>query len=307
MGGVPKDFSEDGAGGWSGGGLTADPATSAPDAWASAAAGAPSAPAAPAGIEGNGSSVGGADTYHVPYSTTSGGGFTYNSGGKYYRNAADAQNAGVYGALLGGGYANAAPSGSTAGTPVAGLPGGTNGGWGGGGLASMFEDGGEVPDGGGLEGDGGGDQNDPTGMQSSINEALKTVDDALSYGRKLHGFSDDGGGQQTAGNIPAAPASQSESGLPQDRPFPRLDPGANPFGRRQGGPQRMSANMPAVPASQSESGVPPQQPFPRLDPGSNPFGKRNGAPIKMGDAGQDQDQDQAQAQGIPADDDEEAA
>lgn len=104
----------------------------------------------------------------------------------------------------------------------------------------MFEDGGGVPD---DAGDG------MNGFQSRVNVALATVDNALSYGRRLHGLQtpDAAGEQKLAGNIPAAPASQSESGAPPQRPFPRLDPAPNPFGKRrmsdagdQEAPQRMA-------------------------------------------------------------------
>lgn len=101
-----------------------------------------------------------------------------------------------------------------------------------------FEDGGEVgADAPGYNdpGLGGGD------FTVRINQAIATVNNALSYGRKLNGLGDGGGGEyQVAGNIPAVPASQSESGVAPTRPFPRLDPLPTPFGKRTPGGQRTS-------------------------------------------------------------------
>lgn len=209
----------------------------------------------------------------------------------------------VPGAGLGAPVTNTAPA--SAGQPTSAGTG--YGGWSGGSDASspssvlgyMFDDGGSVPGGDFDDGDGDDDsQNSPT------NAALQTVQQALDYGRQLHGLTGDN--QQVAGNMPTAPASQSNSGIPSDRPFPRLSPTTNPFGKRGGsngnntadaGGAQMAANMPPVPASQSESGIPVQQPFPRLSPTTNPFGKRGGS---NGNNTAD-----ANDQGIP--DDEEAA
>lgn len=99
---------------------------------------------------------------------------------------------------------------------------------------------------GGAIDDGEGDPNatDPQGsmmgssLQRSINQALSTVNNALSYGRKLHGIGGGGGGSQgeaiqTAGAMPTIPGTQSESGAPRERPAPgALPPLANPFGKR---------------------------------------------------------------------------
>lgn len=94
-----------------------------------------------------------------------------------------------------GGYGGFGGEGSGGGAPAS--P-GMGGGWGGGGLAPMgmsFAAGGAIDE----------DPNatDPQGsalgasLQASINKALSTVQNTLSYGRQLHGL---GGGQQQAMN-----------------------------------------------------------------------------------------------------------
>ncbi len=60
---------------------------------------------------------------------------------------------------------------------------------------ASFADGGDVGDDGALP-------RDNTGMQQSINQAIATVDNALSYGRKLHGLPDTGGLPATGGAVP---------------------------------------------------------------------------------------------------------
>lgn len=106
-------------------------------------------------------------------------------------------------------------------------------------IPMMFEDGGEVP-GGAL----GNDLDDGSGgdFGDSISQALKTVNDALNYGRQLHGLtqgsqqSSQQGSTQVADStspLPRAPASQSDTGIPATRPFPRLDPLPNAFGKRR--------------------------------------------------------------------------
>lgn len=87
---------------------------------------------------------------------------------------------------------------------------------------------------GGASGDGGGDV---------ISRALGTVDQVLAYGRKLHGLggggNDEGDGGaiqgvgQQAGNMPAIPGNQSNSGMRPAQPAPGpLAPTSNPFGKR---------------------------------------------------------------------------
>jgi len=113
----------------------------------------------------------------------------------------------------------------------------------------------------------GGDQTSGTpdhtdNFQQRVNAAIATVDNALSYGRKLHGL---GGAQDMAGNMPMIPGNQSESGLPPRRPQPRPQPR----------PQQVAGRMPSVPGTPSDSGIPPIQPMPGpLPPTNNPFGKR---------------------------------
>lgn len=85
--------------------------------------------------------------------------------------------------------------------------------------------------GGAIEEPGQGDR-----LQQAINAALETVDNGLSYGRKLHGLGggDDEAipGQQAQARMPMAPGSQSETG-PRTQPAPgALPPASNPFGRR---------------------------------------------------------------------------
>ncbi len=132
-------------------------------------------------------------------------------------------------------------------------------------LPYSFADGGLVTDSDGDDdGDtpgGDGDQDNQTpdhtdDFQQRINAALETVDNALSYGRKLHGLS---GGQQTAAAMPMIPGTQSESGIPPKRPTPP--------------PAKMAAAMPAVPGN--PYGQQREQPAPGpLPPTNNPFGKR---------------------------------
>jgi hypothetical protein len=148
----------------------------------------------------------------------------------------------------------------------------------------FFADGGDV-------GDDNPSQQPPQGadpMGTLLQKALGTTDTVLQqlyaqYG--LGGQSQSPGGiQDQAANMPAVPASQSESGVKPLQPMPGpLPPTSNPFGQRQ------AANMPTVPGTQSNSGVPPVQPMPGpLPPTSNPFGQR-----------------QAQAGGIDTGDDQE--
>lgn len=148
--------------------------------------------------------------------------------------------------------------------------------WGGNaqGVAGLgFEDGGAVPE----DDDTDPNATDPQGsamgasLQSSINSAMKSVQDALSYGRQLHGL---GGGQQQASRMPAQPGNQSESGAPRQQPMPGpLPPTSNPFGKRADTGDDDSENqaMPSVPFSESQKPQPMPGPLP---PTSNPFGKR---------------------------------
>ena len=110
----------------------------------------------------------------------------------------------------------------------------------------MFDDGGSVPD-AGSGGAGGGDD--------LISLALASVDSALKHGRQKYGLGGDndnsGGQMQTAGNMPVAPSSQSESGIRPLEPGPgTLAPAANPFGRRQVPPPKMSQG--AIPDDDSD-------------------------------------------------------
>lgn len=148
-----------------------------------------------------------------------------------------------------------------------------------------FAEGGAIPD---------GDEDDPNAtdpqgsalgasMQRSINDAMNTVKDALSYGRQLHGLGS-GGGQQAA-RMPTQPGNQSESGLPRQPPAP--GPQQPQFGKRtdaegaiDDGGSDQTAAMPSVPFSET----PKPQPMPGpLPPTSNPFGKRG----QQADAGDD--------------------
>lgn len=155
-----------------------------------------------------------------------------------------------------------------------------------------FEEGGAVP----TDEDDDSDPNatDPQGsalgasLQRSINDAMKTVQDALSYGRQQHGLGGSGAGQQQASRMPMQPGNQSESGQPRQQPTPGpLPPTSNPFGKRadaegaidtEGGDQ--TAAMPSVPFSESQRPQPMPGPLP---PTSNPFGKRG----QQADAGDD--------------------
>lgn len=153
-----------------------------------------------------------------------------------------------------------------------------------------FADGGAIPD---ADGDDDGDSNatDPQGsalgasLQRSINDAMSTVKNTLSYGRQLHGL---GGGQQEAARMPMQPGNQSESGAPRQQPMPGpLPPTANPFGKRadaQDGSDDQGDDQTGVMPSQPFSETPKPQPMPGpLPPTSNPFGKR-------ADAGGDDDE-----------------
>jgi len=134
-----------------------------------------------------------------------------------------------------------------------------------------FADGGLVTDDDG-DGDatpGGDDTQTPDHMdhfQQRINAAIATVDNALSYGRKLHGLG--GGEQDMASSMPAVPGNPY--GQQRDQPMPGpLPPTNNPFGKRT----RLSATMPAVPGN--PYGQQREQPAPGpLPPTNNPFGKR---------------------------------
>lgn len=163
-----------------------------------------------------------------------------------------------------------------------------------------FADGGAIPE---------GDEDDPNAtdpqgsalgqsLQNSINAAMQSVQQALSYGRNLHGL---GGGQQEAAAMPSVPGNQSESGIPRERPMPGpLPPTSTPFGKRADAGaiddgDTENAAMPSVPFSESQRPQPTPGPLP---PTSNPFGKRG---QQTSDAGSDAAPDQA------IDDSEEAA
>lgn len=72
--------------------------------------------------------------------------------------------------------------------------------------------------------------------KNDLDQAMQTVDAALSYGRKLHGLPSEDPDQQSkqmASRMPAVPGNQSESGLPPARPMPGpLPPTSTPFGKR---------------------------------------------------------------------------
>jgi hypothetical protein len=169
-----------------------------------------------------------------------------------------------------------------------------------------FEDGGAIPDSDGDDDgdsapadstpqDGGGDSDGSPG-QSSMASALNAVDQVMQHLYSKYGLSDGDSNQQVADNMPAAPGTQSDSGV-RTIPAPGpLVPNANPFGRRQGQPfGRVASNMPTVPASQSDSGV-IQIPGPgTLAPSANPFGKRQVRPPQPSQGA------------IPDDDDQETA
>jgi hypothetical protein len=119
---------------------------------------------------------------------------------------------------------------------------------------------------------------DPMAAQGDLIERLAaaraTVTQALQFGRKQNGL------EQLAGlnRMPTAPGNQSESGAPRERPFPRLEPTQNPFGKRAEGaiPDEDDADEPVgFNPSQSESGAPRPPPGPgTLPPAPVPFGKR---------------------------------
>lgn len=79
---------------------------------------------------------------------------------------------------------------------------------------------------------------DPMGAMGGVgdlSQALASVQNALSFGRKLHGLGgeEEGGAIHTAGRMPAVPGNQSESGAPRPQPMPGpLPPTSNPFGKR---------------------------------------------------------------------------
>lgn len=183
------------------------------------------------------------------------------------------------------GNLNPAGTSSRDGTPgvgaratASGLP--DLGNWSGGGFATglAFEDGGAIPDG---DEDSDPNATDPQGsalgasVQRSIDSAMKTVQDALSYGRNLHGLGS--GGDQQASRMPMQPGNQSESGVPREQPMPGpLPPTKTPFGKRtegaiDDGSFQTAGVMPSAPYSET----PKPQPMPGpLPPTSNPFGKR---------------------------------
>lgn len=113
-------------------------------------------------------------------------------------------------------------------------------------------------------------------MQVDINSALGVLKGVLDYGRKLHGLGGGGGEDQVAGNIPAAPFSETP------KPQPMMPPGSlpygpneKPFGKRVEGEQDgaidVAGVLPSVPFSESQRERPMPGPLP---PTSNPFGKR---------------------------------
>lgn len=154
---------------------------------------------------------------------------------------------------------------------------------------ASFSEGGAVGEGGESPDDDGAMPQSMDGLQQSINQALATVDNTLSYGRKLHGLpsGDEGGGMQTAGAMPMIPGNQSETPGPY-KPQPKVAgamptiPGnqsetPGPYKPGQPRPQKTAGlyPMPTKPAGQSETGIPPAAPGPgTLPPTNNPFGKR---------------------------------
>jgi len=173
------------------------------------------------------------------------------------------------------------------------------------GRSAFFADGGAVGDDSGIE-----DSDDSSTAQPmggfDPSAALDIVDQALGYGRQLHGLGGAGNDeaipeQDTAGltRMPAVPGNPSDSGIPKPQPFGTLPPTSNPFGKR------VSANypMPTMPASQSSTGVRTVPGPGTLPPTANPFGKRADA---GGDQGDDNDGDES-ASAIPEDDDNVAA
>ena len=236
------------------------------------------------------------------FTTDSGGGMTLpatgiSGGDSGYNPAGVTAGASGLAGIDQSGHLNAAGTTMpdiTHGATASGLPG--LGAYAGGGFnrsaaGLAFAEGGAIPDAdddAGSEPDNDQDDNaaDPQGsatgasMQRSIDAAMKTVQNALSYGRQLHGL---GGGQQEAAAMPTIPGTQSESGQPRPRPAPGPGPQV-PFGKRadmgmdDGSDQ--TAAMPSVPFSET----PRPQPMPGpLPPTSNPFGKRG----QQADAGSD--------------------
>ena len=75
-----------------------------------------------------------------------------------------------------------------------------------------------------------GDAGGAISLVGNLQSALAVVQEALAYGRQLHGLG--GGQQEAAARMPMAPGTQSESGrreLPAPGPLP---PTQNPFGKR---------------------------------------------------------------------------
>ena len=302
----PKDFAADGAVGAGGAGAIPDTQSTGSSSTPAAdtqSTGAADAPAPPAAAAKDAYQIGIDYANHAPgnYSTGADGQMTetpFTAGQVEYQNA---WNGGAGGTPEAGSYTGGGGPNSTF-TPMSAAdkayatahP------------AMMMADGGAVgeDDQNAVPGQGDG------GLQQSINQALETVDNALSYGRKLHGLPDGNGAipDQQAANMPTIPGNQSETpgpykpggGQKQAAAMPTI-PGnqsETPGPYKPGGGQKQAANMPTIPGSQSESGIPPLQPAPgRLPPTSNPFGKRADAGDSDGDEGQgaipDNDQDEA--------------
>lgn len=149
---------------------------------------------------------------------------------------------------------------------------------------------------------------DPMASQGDLVERLAaaraTVKGAMDFGRKQNGL------EQLAGlnRMPTVPASQSESGIPPERPFPRLEPTKNPFGKRAEGAipdgNDDGADGPVgFNPSQSETGIPRPPPGPgTLPPAPVPFGKR-----RIGENSQETAPIEQVASAIPEEDTEETA
>lgn len=86
---------------------------------------------------------------------------------------------------------------------------------------TMFEEGGPVEDSEGSTG---------TELGDLLALALSSVKAGLAHGRQKFGLVQQAGLRRSG--MPAVPATQSESGIPPERPFPRLEPTPNPFGKR---------------------------------------------------------------------------
>jgi hypothetical protein len=211
--GGPKDFSQDGAFGGSGGNAsTATPAAAPDNAGLDYAQGKAGNYTFGAGGLTETPLSSGEDNF---FQNWTGNGLTQNSGNYTFGGDGNLSFSPLGPDQQGG--SNSAPPGGT--SPVNGF---------------MFADGGAIPD---DNGDGSSQMN---GLQASINAALSTVDNVLSYGRKLHGLSggneeDDGAikNTQVAGRMPTVPGNSSDSGRAPIQPAPGpLPPTNNPFGKR---------------------------------------------------------------------------